>query len=61
MRAIEDEIVGAMEERITTLVLHQMRQYHEFVVKVQKETASAIECNIPYQSSELFALEVLYV
>lgn len=61
MRSIKDEIVRTVEERITALVLHQLRQYHKLIVEVQKETAGSIECNVPYQASELFALKILDV
>lgn len=50
-----------MEERVPALILHQMRQYHELVVEVQKQTAGRVECDVPYQSGELFTLEVLYI
>lgn len=61
MRSIKDQIVGAMEERVTALILHQMRQYHELIVEVQKQTTGRVECDVPYQSSELFTLEVLNI
>lgn len=48
-----------MEERVASLILHQVRQYHELIVKVQKKTTGRIECDVPYQSGKLLAFEIL--
>lgn len=59
MRSVKDQIVWAMEERVASLILHQVWQYHELIVKVQKKAAGRIECDVPYKSGELLALEIL--
>jgi len=60
MRSIEDQVLRGVEERVASLVLHQLRQDHELVVEVQEQAAGRIEGDVPNDAGEQPPLKVLH-